>query len=168
VRAALRPFRLGAGAPSHVPRFAGQEKFSSSLYSSADAGTTLVEALAALAITSLVALIGFPRLQQALIGASQRQTVAVVAAQLRQVRTAALRTDRPQALAVFADGGGFAALGATSTVRPGLRLSSGSGRAIAFYGDGSSPGGVIWVTAGGRSLPVTVAPVTGAISVAER
>jgi len=121
-----------------------------------------------LAITSLVALVGFPRLQQALIGASQRQTVAAVAAQLRQVRSAALRTDHAQALTVFADGGGFAALGQASTVRPGLRLSSGSGRAIAFYGDGSSPGGVIWVTAGGRSLPVTVAPVTGAISVAAR
>jgi hypothetical protein len=33
VRAALRPFRLGARAPIHLPRFTGQEKVSLSFHS---------------------------------------------------------------------------------------------------------------------------------------
>ena len=44
-----------------------------------DGGTTLIEALVVVAITVLVSLVAFPRLQQALVTLSQRQTASVVA-----------------------------------------------------------------------------------------
>jgi len=134
----------------------------------AEAGTTLIEALVAIAITSLIALVGFPRLQQALLGLAQRQTVAVVAAHLRQVRAAALWTDQRRALVITADGRGYAASGTISAVPPGVELSSSGGGPITFYGDGSTTGGVIWVTAARHSVPVIVTPVSGAISVGGR
>jgi type II secretory pathway pseudopilin PulG len=132
----------------------------------AQAGTTLIEALAALAITTLVALIAFPRVQQALVSLAQKQTVAVVAARLRQVRADALTGDRATAFAVAADGRGYGASNSPfARTLPGVELHAPQGRAIAFYGDGSSSGGAVWVSAGRSSVAVSVAPATGTVSV---
>ncbi len=129
-----------------------------------DAGTTLIEALVVVAITSLVTLIGFPRLQQSLRILSQRQTAAVVAARLREARADAMSADRARAFVVGADGRGFAATGrGFARTPPGVELSAPTGRAIVFFGDGSSNGGAVWVSAGRRSTPIIVAPATGAV-----
>ena len=131
----------------------------------AQAGTTLIEALAVVAITSLVALIGFPRLQQELLTLAQRQTVCVVAARLRQVRAEAMVGDRPMVFAIGRDGLDFRASdGASARTPPGVELNA-ARPGVTFYVDGSSSGGSIWVRAGRRSVPVFVAPVTGAVSV---
>ncbi len=135
-----------------------------------EAGETLIEALVVVALTSLVALIGFPRLQQSLQVFSQHETVSIVAAQLRQTRAEAIRKDQPAIFAISPDGKGYATSGgAVSATPPGVSLQSRSapgmtGGAIAFFGDGSSTGGAVWVSAGGRSLPIYVAPATGAVS----
>ncbi|MBA3811689.1 MAG: prepilin-type N-terminal cleavage/methylation domain-containing protein, partial [Caulobacteraceae bacterium] len=67
-------------------------------------GTTLVEALVVVAITALVSLIGFPRLQQGLTRLSQRQTVSAEAERLREARAGALRGDRSVTFKVAANG----------------------------------------------------------------
>jgi general secretion pathway protein H len=136
-----------------------------------DSGTTLIEALVVVAISALVGLIGFPRLQQGLLTLAQRQAVASVAESLRRTRAVAYLTDRPAALVVATDGLGWAASdGSAQRLPPGVSLvaqdrSGHSGDSIAFFGDGSSTGGAVWVSAGHRSIPVFVAPLTGAVAV---
>ena len=131
-----------------------------------DAGTTLVEALVVVAITALVAEIGFPRLQQQLLTLSQHQTAAMVAARLRQTRADALRRDGPVVFTIAPDGRTYGpANGPAVSAAPGVRLAvqaPASGQ-ITFYGDGSSSGGRILVAAAGRALPVTVTQDTGVV-----
>jgi len=57
---------------------------------SADAGTTLIEALVVVTITAMVSFIGFPKLQQGFLTLAQHQTVAVVAERLRGARNEAI------------------------------------------------------------------------------
>jgi len=129
----------------------------------------LIETLVAVAITVLAALIGFPRLQQVLLIYSQRQTVSVVAERLREAHAGALARDGPVAAAV---GAGGRALGVSNTsptiTPPGVGLSSPGGRVIIFFGDGSSNGGVVWVTAAGRSVPVWVVAATGSVAIGRK
>jgi general secretion pathway protein H len=132
-----------------------------------DAGTTLIEALVVVAITGLVALLGFPRIQQGLAAMAKHQTAVVVAARLRQVRSDALRSDQPVAFAVSPDGTRYGSGGSTTaSTPPGVTLSSATGSGIAFFGDGSSSGGVILVKAAGRPVAVVVSADTGAVAVA--
>jgi len=132
------------------------------------AGTTLIEALAVVAITTLIALIGFPRMQQSLLTLSQRQTVAVVASRLREARAEALKRDRPAAFSVAADGRVYgASVGEPATAPLGVTLAlaaAGSGR-IVFYGDGSSSGGQVLVRTAQRTIAVRVVPQTGVVIV---
>jgi general secretion pathway protein H len=137
-----------------------------------DAGTTLIEALVVVAIMAMMAVIGFPQLRQTLALLAQRETVAVVTARLREARALALRRDAPVLFAVTGDGLGYATTGAPVTrAPPGVVLASKSGApgdatgAIAFFGDGSSTGGAVWVGAGRRTIPVYVAPGTGVVAV---
>ncbi|HEY5072443.1 MAG TPA: hypothetical protein VII63_10470 [Caulobacteraceae bacterium] len=135
----------------------------------AQAGTTLIEALVVVTIAALVAMIGFPRLQQGLLTLSQRQTVSVVAARLREVRADALRSDRRLVFAISQDGRAFGASGEVfSRTSPGVEMSARPSGLISFYGDGSSSGGAVWVSAARRSVPIVVAPATGAVSVGAR
>jgi type II secretory pathway component PulJ len=134
-----------------------------------DAGLTLIETMVAVAITVLAALIGFPRLQQVLLIYSQRQTVSVVAERLREAHAGALAADRPVAFAVARNGRALAVSGmAPAVTPPGVGLSSPEGRTIIFFGDGSSNGGVVWVTAANRSVPVWVVSATGAVAVGRK
>jgi type II secretory pathway pseudopilin PulG len=136
----------------------------------AQEGTTLIETLVVVAITALVALIGLPQMQQSLLTLSQRQAVAVVAARLRLARAQALREDATVVFAAAPDGGGYGVLGGVVTpTPPGVtvsisRESDGGNRRIAFYGDGSASGGVVAVSAGRRTLRVTVSPGAGAVA----
>jgi type II secretory pathway pseudopilin PulG len=134
-----------------------------------DAGTTLVEALVVVTITAMTGLIGFPKLQQAILTFSQRQTVAVVAAKLREAKADALRQDRPVVFAITPDGGSYGALDGVSVhAPPGVSLAtpSGQGGRIAFESDGSTDGGVVWVRAARRVVTVSVAAPGGAVAVA--
>jgi prepilin-type N-terminal cleavage/methylation domain-containing protein len=134
-----------------------------------DAGLTLIETMVAMAITVLAAMIAFPKLQQMLLIYSQRQTVSVVAERLREAHAGALAADRPVAFAVAPNGRALGVSGMAPSVTPrGVGLSSPSGRLIIFYGDGSSTGGVVWVTAANRSVPVWVVPATGAVAIGRK
>ena len=120
------------------------------------------------AITTMVALIGFPMMQQSLLTLAQRQTVAVVAARLRQARSEALRRDGPVVFALAADGAAYGASdGGVTRTPPGVIVTtpSGTGRRIAFEGDGSSPGGVVLVRAARRTIAVSVTSPGGAVAI---
>ena len=57
-----------------------------------EAGTTLVEALVVVAVTVMVATIGYPELQHGVAGAAFSEATAGVRADLRIARAQALRT----------------------------------------------------------------------------
>ncbi|HXU99200.1 MAG TPA: prepilin-type N-terminal cleavage/methylation domain-containing protein [Caulobacteraceae bacterium] len=136
---------------------------------SLDGGTTLIESLVVLAIIGLTAAIGFPKLQQALAAVSRRETVSAVAAELRQARAYALRADRPTQFVIARDGRAYQGPGSREARTAwGVELRPVTGRAIGFFGDGSSTGGALWVSARGRSTLIRVAPATGAILVGGR
>ena len=134
-------------------------------------GTTLIEALVVVAITGMVAMVGFPRMQQGLAILSQRQTVAIIAARLRQARADALRADGAAVFVISADGRAYGeAPGPYDRTPAGVVLTSGpsntrSARTITFFGDGSSSGGTVWVATGHRVVPVIVAPGAGAVAI---
>jgi type II secretory pathway pseudopilin PulG len=133
-----------------------------------DAGTTLIEALVVVAVTAMATLIVFPALRQGFGALAGRQTVAVVAARLRQARAQALRGDQPVTFFVDENERDYGVMGgAVERVPPGVTLvaADAAARRIGFYGDGSSSGGLIGVRAGGRATLVAVAPVSGAVAV---
>ena len=134
---------------------------------SSQAGTTLIEALVVVAITTMVALIGFPQLQQSLVALSQRQAVAVVAARLRQAHADALRSDLPVVFQASTDGQTYGvANGPAARPPPGVTVDiTSEHRAIVFFGDGSSSGGRIMVRTTHRVTPVNVMADTGAVIV---
>ncbi len=134
----------------------------------AQSGTTLIEALVVVAITTMTALIGFPAMRQGLLTLARQQTVSVVAARLRQARAEALRTDGPVLFAVAADGRTYGTSDGPAAATPTdvtLATSGAAGGRIIFYGDGSSSGGVIWIRAARRAVAVAVTPLSGAIAV---
>lgn len=137
----------------------------------AESGTTLIETLVVVAITTLVALIALPQMRQGLLTLSQRQAVAVVAARLRLARAQALREDAPVVFAAAPDGAAYGVVGGVATpTPPGVTVSiprdqaAPSGR-ILFFGDGSASGGAVAVSAGRRTVRVVVNPGAGAVAV---
>ena len=127
-----------------------------------DKGTTLIEALVVVAITGLVTMIGFPRLQQEVLTLSRRQTAAAVVERLREARATAMLTDSPVVFSVAQGGRIYGWRGRTAQAGAGVALSAVNGP-IAFYEDGSSTGGAVWVTAARRSYLVGVDSSNGAV-----
>ena len=131
-----------------------------------DAGTTLVEALVAVAIVGLMTAIAFPRLQQGVVVLAQHHAVALLTARVREARAAALGQDTPVVFDVGADGRSYGATGGPQTkTPPGVTLTTSRG-GIAFYGDGSSSGGVIRIRGGRQAMRVEVARAGGAVAMA--
>jgi type II secretory pathway pseudopilin PulG len=136
-----------------------------------ESGTTLIETLAVVAISALVALIVLPQIRQGLLTLSQRQAVAVVAARLRLARAEALTRDTPVVFGVAPDGAAYGVVGGVATPSPpGVTVSIPPGEAarngrIIFYGDGSASGGAVAISAGRRTMRVFVSPGAGAVVV---
>jgi general secretion pathway protein H len=132
-----------------------------------DAGTTLIEALVVVAIVSLVTMVAFPRLQQAWLSYARRQTTAAVVERLREARATAVMKDQPVVFSVADNGRLYGWRGATARTGGGVYLRSADGP-IAFFADGTSSGGAIWITASRRSYLVGVDAGNGAIAVLRR
>ena len=133
-----------------------------------DAGTTLVETLVVVGIIAMVALIGFPRLQQTIQLMGQHQTISLVATRLREARARAMSLDAPVAFTVARDGTAFGdAAVRLDSVTPGVTVTqvAPQGAKIAFFGDGSSSGGVVLVRGAGRANAVSVQASGGAVAV---
>ena len=129
-----------------------------------EAGTTLIEALAVMAITALVAGVGFPGVEHAIAAFSQRLTIDEVATRLHEAAAEARLRDAPVGFAVASDGAAYGLTGqAAAPVRPGVTLAvapraaaTGGAGPVVFFGDGSSSGGEILVTAAGATTAIEV------------
>jgi prepilin-type N-terminal cleavage/methylation domain-containing protein len=128
-----------------------------------DAGFTLLEMLVVLAITALIAGIGFPRMQGQIAAQEWRTGVASVAALLRTARAQALRSGAVTTVSVAPDGHRLHLGDAEPVVLPASVVVK-SPRPLAFFGDGSSRGGEIAVRGAGRSVRIRVAPATGLLT----
>ena len=132
-----------------------------------DNGTTLIEALVVVAITGLVAMIGFPRLQQEMLTLARRQTATAIVERLREARATAMLTDRPVVFSVVNAGRAFGWRGQVAPAGAGVYLTAVNGP-IAFYEDGSSSGGAVWVTAARHSYLVGVDASNGSVGLWRR
>ncbi len=134
----------------------------SAIGSPAEAGFTLIESLAVLAITAMISALVFPSVAQMMDSASLARTVASLQGDLRWARGRALASGAPERLAIAPDGQGYAWNG-----RPSRRWSSpvllASTDAIAFFADGSASPGDLSLSAGGRRALVEVT-ATGLVS----
>lgn len=139
-----------------------------------DAGFTLVELLVVLAVLALVLTLLPPLLEGNQARAELTAAAREVAAALRETRGLALRDGRVESFAVDGRAGTFraGASGRLHHLPAGLRLSldppaGGAAAAqgvIRFFADGSSTGGGLALTQGGRRSHVAVDWLTGRVS----
>jgi type II secretory pathway pseudopilin PulG len=132
-----------------------------------DAGTTLIEALVVVGIMSLVITVAFPRLQQSMVTLVRRQAATAVVERLREAHATALLKDQPIVFSVADNGRLYGWRGSTARTNAGVYLRPTSGP-IAFYGDGTSSGGAVWITSARRSYLIGVDPGNGAVGFLRR
>ena len=128
---------------------------------------TLLEALVVVAITAMIALIGYPALHTGDTARALRSGSDALVADLHRAHAAAIHLDRPVALAVDTDGGGWRWLGGAERLDHGLRLAAPQG-ALTFYPDGSASGGTIRLGVPGHAVGIAVDRPSGAVVVSGR
>jgi len=126
-----------------------------------EAGFTLMEALIALAVFSLVAGLVFPAVGQGAAAAAFQQAASGLRADVAMARAQALRTGEPVELVVAPDGRGYGwTPGPQRRLIAGLELGP-ADAALRFYPDGSSSGGGLVLAQGVRRASLSVDPTTG-------
>jgi type II secretory pathway pseudopilin PulG len=125
--------------------------------SPAEAGFTLIEQLAVLAITAAIGALVFPSFERTLDSAALVQSTASLQASLKAARARAMGLGAAQQLVVAAGGEGWSWGGVLFTRPTGpVRLQLAGGGPIAFYRDGSASGGALVLTTGRGSAEVDV------------
>ncbi len=138
-----------------------------------EAGFTVVELLAAVAIMALLAVIVSPRLGPARETAALKATVLALDAQLRSARAAAVRTSTPQTVVIDMAARTYAssvaprprAFGGWLNVSldgPGVEIEPPAVGIIRFQPDGSACDATIRVASGARAAEVRIDWLTGA------
>jgi general secretion pathway protein H len=139
-------------------------------------GFTLIELLVVLAIASLIAALALPQLSGAQTSADIRSTAREIAAGLRTARSAAMTHGRAETFSIDVARGAFRAGSGATTQRVAKaihlvlvtatreRIDADTGD-IRFFADGSSTGGGIALTEGGRRAEVLVDWLTGRVSI---
>ena len=142
------------------------------------AGFTLLELLVVLAILGLALAVAVPAFDRLAPGFSLQATVRDTASMLREARGLAIVRNREVAVVIDLDARTVGIEASNEVVRIdgdlGIslfsaaeeRIGQGAGR-IRFYPDGSSTGGRIGLSSGGRRYDVTVSWVTGGVGIRE-
>jgi prepilin-type N-terminal cleavage/methylation domain-containing protein len=120
-------------------------------------GFTLIETLAALALTALVGALAFPSMDRALAAAGLAGAREIVKADLSLARAQAVRSGAPVAFSLQADGSGYAWTGAAPRRLPfAAQVRAAAAAPILFFADGSAAPGGLTVTVGRRRAGVAV------------
>jgi type II secretion system protein H len=128
-------------------------------------GFTLLEMLVVLGLLSLIAMIAVPDFERAMGLLELRETAATLQANLRVMRSDAVRSDQEVDFALDSDGKGYQwSEGEKRRIpdRVGLRMAK--GQAIVFYGDGTTSGGAVKVLSAGREILLIVDESTGTVA----
>ncbi|HEY5046416.1 MAG TPA: prepilin-type N-terminal cleavage/methylation domain-containing protein [Rhizomicrobium sp.] len=130
-----------------------------------EAGMTLLELLVVMGLLALIATIAVPQIERELGLMQLRETAGALKANLRVIRSDALRSDQAVAFTLSSDGSGYAwSEGETRSVPGQIALRMSKGQKILFYGDGTTSGGAVVATSGGRSISIYVDDATGAVA----
>lgn len=133
------------------------------------AGFTLIEVLAVMAITVMIASLAFPRIQTAITRFAFDQTVTAVTANIRVAAAESLSTGKRVVLSVAGDGRSYGWQGVSPRQVPDtVSIKQVSDGPIAFYADGSSTGGALEITSGKRLAEIAVDPITQGVRVRTR
>lgn len=131
-----------------------------------DAGMTLLEVLVVMGLMSLIAMVEFPQIEGALGLLQLKETTGALVANLRVVRSDAVRSTQTIAFSVAPDGRSYEwSEGETRRLPGNIAMRMTKGQTITFYGDGTSTGGEISATSGGRQISVAIDQATGAVAI---
>ncbi len=124
---------------------------------------TLIETLVVMALTAMLSAIAFPQLDDAVDRLRLSQASAMIVSDLQRARGEAQRRGAAS-FAIRADGRSYVVAAGRAVALPnGARLSTRDGRALAFFADGSSSGGVLLLQDGGRRVLFGVDAATGLV-----
>lgn len=130
-----------------------------------DAGTTLLELLVVMGMMVLLTMLAFPELQRSLDLFQMRETVGLLEANLRMVRSDAVRSGQPITFAMSSDGTVYGwSEGEVRHVPAGVNVRTANGQPIVFYGDGTTSGGQIITSTIDRRVAIDVHDATGAVT----
>jgi general secretion pathway protein H len=130
-----------------------------------ESGSTLLELLVVMGLMVLLATLAFPALERALELFQMRQTADVIEANLRLVRSDAVRSSQAIAFTVSSDGKSYGwSEGEARRMPAGISVRTANGQAIEFYGDGTTSGGQIIASTSDRRIAIAVDGPTGAVS----
>jgi general secretion pathway protein H len=130
-----------------------------------EAGFTLLETMVVMGLMGLIAMIAAPNIERALGLMELRETAGALQANLRVMRSDALRSDQQVAFSLSADGKGYSwSEGETRRVPGQVELQILKGQSILFYDDGTTTGGTVVASSGGRRISIVVDAATGAVS----
>lgn len=128
-------------------------------------GMTLVEMLVVMGLLALIALIVMPSMERTLGFLQLKEAAGALQANLRVVRSDALRSDQAVTFSLSPDGKGYSwSEGETRRLPEPVELHMSKGQSILFYGDGTSTGGTLTVSSKGRAISILVDDATGAVS----
>ncbi|PKU21568.1 hypothetical protein CWS72_26005 [Telmatospirillum siberiense] len=122
----------------------------------------MLEALVALAIAGLIALIVYPLPERAIRAVDVRAGAQALSIDLRRARSLALRSGAPASLLPTRDGHGYVLPDGVVRHLPEGTVISGAG--TRFFADGTASGGLFVVAGATRSLGVAVESATGAVT----
>jgi general secretion pathway protein H len=125
-----------------------------------EAGATLIEMLVVIGILGLVTALVFPAWSSPLRGVQLAEARASLIANLRTARAASVRGGEAVRLELTDDGRGYGWSGARVSL-PAPVSVDGDPRAITFYADGSSSGGLLTLSERERAVRVAIDPATG-------
>ena len=125
---------------------------------------TLLETLVILTVMALVSALIVPNMSQSLGALSMRQAARVLQADLRVSRATAMRTGKPQGLAIVENGQGYLWVGGTRHLPPPVVLNI-SGP-ISFMADGSAESQSVSLSAHGRHISFAINGATGMVTLA--
>jgi prepilin-type N-terminal cleavage/methylation domain-containing protein len=126
-------------------------------------GFTLLEMLVVLAISALIAGIGFPQVQTMVAAQEWRTGVASVSALLRAARAQAIRSGGTTILSVASDGRRVEFADNRAIQLP-QSVTVAMAQPVGFFADGSARGGDVVVVGAGRRARIVVAPSTGLLT----
>jgi type II secretory pathway pseudopilin PulG len=130
-----------------------------------DSGTTLLELLVVIGLMSLIAMIGVPDFEHEMDLLQLKEAASTIQSNLRIVRSDALRSNQPVTFSLSGDGKGYGwSEGETRRVPGQVELRMSKGQSILFYGDGTTTGGAVVASSGGREISIVVDDATGAVS----
>jgi len=132
-----------------------------------ESGFTLLEMLVVIGLMTLITMAVAPNIEHMLNLMQLRETAGALQANLRVVRSDALRSDQQVVFSLSPDGKGYGwSEGETRRVPGDVELRMSKGQTILFYGDGTSSGGDIQASSSGRGISIVVDAATGAVSTA--